>query len=362
MKSRMGGEIALAALLTLTACNTTSETTTDGGSSVQPADTATADTGVSTPDAVAAPDTTAGDIGAVDAVADALVVADVTDVSSGDADVSSGDLDVPIGDADASSGDFDVPSGDADVSSGDTGPDTKTGNPPECPDEAPAWGSQVDCAPLGLVCTYPAYGCADGAKPDNTWTCTAQGFLAYEQPFHHCSLLFNFPKHRPDAPACESAPTTPGECVVSQPGSYESTCTSQAECSEGQVCLDTVKFGSETACECFDPGCVSDAECGADEVCVCGKLATSGTSPCGGWSGKPCGNRCTAAACHTDADCGEGKVCSPSDNLCGWQIESFHCHDPATDACLSDLECETYEQCRFTEAEGWHCEGKPTCD
>lgn len=256
----------------------------------------------------------------------------------------------------------DAPSDGVEASDGDATQDTQAANPPECPPDDPAGKTSVACSTPGLECVYRAVGCPAGAKPDNRWTCTFQGFLIPTQPFHHCSIVGNSPPHRPDASACEPAPAAPVPCATSRPSSYESTCSTAAECGAGQVCLDSVKFGDKSTCECFDAGCTADADCAAGEACVCGKVATDGVSPCGSWTGKPCGNRCVPAGCRVDTDCVEGAVCSPSRDLCGWQVESFRCHDPAVDACLSDLECESYEQCRFTAEEGWHCEGPPTCD
>jgi len=256
---------------------------------------------------------------------------------------------------------------------------------PACPDIHPwltkpqSWKCDL---PDGTVCTWPAEGCEPGKKPDNVCTCvdhSGKPWFECLRPFYNClplegsevpegTLTRPAPKHREVAEVCESTlePRSNPTCTPSYPGVGDllNGCTADAECEgDGARCLDEWQGMGETLCTCHTPQCFEDADCPGTAVCNCGKTGNSPAQYCGGPSHKLCLHECLFSDCRTDADCGEAKLCSPSWDICGWQIVGYHCHDPAAAECFSNWECmgENWG-CNFEKGKGWGCEEAPMCD
>ncbi len=236
--------------------------------------------------------------------------------------------------------------------------------------------------PAGTVCTWPAEACEAGQKPDNVCTCVdhfGKLWFECERPFHNClplegsdvpggTLTRPEPMHREVAEACEFTlePRPNPTCIPSYPegGDPQSECMADAECKgDGARCLDEWQGMGETLCTCHVPECSEDTDCPNKAVCKCGKTENVLATYCEGPTGKPCLHKCLPSDCWTDADCGEGKLCSPSWDICGWQMVGYHCHDPAAVECFSKWECmgENWG-CNFEKGKGWLCQGIPMCD
>ena len=177
------------------------------------------------------------------------------------------------------------------------------------------------------------------------------------------------PPHRPVAETCvDPSPIDPTNgCLISSParGSLPEECAVNADCAEATpLCLATHDFSSFHGCVCHAVACLSDADCPQGTLCLCGEVDNTGEvqDACGGWRARPCSHRCVPAACRVDADCGPGRLCSPSYDECGWQVVSYHCHDPARDLCLTSADCVDPGTCRFSPDDGWYCEPIRPCD
>lgn len=81
-------------------------------------------------------------------------------------------------------------------------------------------------------------------------------------------------------------------------------------------------------------GCTTDADCSDGSICVCGD---------------PVGH-CAQATCTSDADCAPGFHCASHDPSQGCGSEAFACQKSA-DACLVDADCES-GLCAVDEATG----------
>ncbi len=99
--------------------------------------------------------------------------------------------------------------------------------------------------------------------------------------------------------------------------SVAETCTDDADCPDGQACLDGGLFGSDT---CVD-GCRTDDDCGSLQACN-GERACVAASTVNGWK----------EACAALADCPAGFHCDYFTQLCEEEC-SVGC-DPGSDCCL----------------------------
>jgi hypothetical protein len=101
---------------------------------------------------------------------------------------------------------------------------------------------------------------------------------------------------------------------------------------------------------CTYDTCTTDAECANGGVCMCREGASSGTNHCVGGVG----------GCRVDADCGPNGACSPSFGSCGnyGGTEGYYCHT-SSDTCVDDSECTeggTMGYCMFeTKMKKWQC-------
>lgn len=262
--------------------------------------------------------------------------------------------------------------------------DTETVVASSCPTKHPwltnpqTWECDL---PAGTVCSWAAWDCTPGQKPDNVCTCVEQfnGKLRFDckRPFHNCLPLEGMeeptgmgvrplPPHRETAEPCESTLVPRPDVVCSDnaaPWFDPPECTTDADCEgEGARCLPEWMMMGETLCTCHTPECFQDADCLGLAVCSCGKT-TASPYFCGG-PGESCLHECLPSDCRTDADCGESKFCSPSWDICGWQKVGYYCHDPEVAECLSVWDCmsEYQWQCNFVKGTGWTCQERPLCD
>ena len=240
-----------------------------------------------------------------------------------------------------------------------------------CPDDpvlVPAPISCIEGAPEGLECRYTATGCAPGERPDNVCHCESgrlicDGFLRNCLPLREDATVLSstgrpIPQHRAVAELCKDpAADVREECDIetNPPGA----CTDDADCGGafvgGGLCLASHSWGGDDACRCFPLSCLQDDECGSGSACECGAISGGGcNSPDGPLE---CSHHCVPAECRTDADC-DGGFCSPSyADCCGAFVESWACHFPGRDECLSDAECGVSRfgsYCRHEER-GWRC-------
>lgn|GEM_PF-2668726 len=253
------------------------------------------------------------------------------------------------------------------------GPDTAEANP-DCPATHPAMtpsgGGACPAALRGSTCSWPAPGCDDGAREPNRCTCTDSGWTC-DKPFLNCLPITEggqlsrgerpAPERRVALTCSDVGVTSPdATCAPKRFEDGTSTCTTNADCGTGSVCLDTHTFGAGSVCSCHTPQCSTDDDCGEGRACRCGIVTSAAI--CDGWSDMPCAHRCLPASCRTDADCSDGGICSPSPDVCGWPTVAYACHYPDRAECLTDAEC-LGDVCQYDAAEArWRCVEPPLCE
>jgi hypothetical protein len=147
--------------------------------------------------------------------------------------------------------------------------------------------------------------------------------------------------HRPEEVECdrERPPTE----FLPEPGSPESLCSTDADCTEGENGrCSPMRFGWD----CTYDLCFTDEDCDGS-VCGCGAGNSSDN------------NVCYSGGCNTDSDCAEGSWCSPSFGECGLfsGVVAYFCRTPE-DTCLNDGDCTELGSgyCMFSDSVGhWSC-------
>lgn len=146
--------------------------------------------------------------------------------------------------------------------------------------------------------------------------------------------------HRTEAKTCPSELPRDRTCVG---GGDENLCTRDEECKEkaNGFCRGPSEHGASWApsraraappslrlgCAC-DYGCASDADCSEGMICLC-------DAPAG---------RCVRSSCRSDADCDEGLLCA--EVASPYDFVSFACQK-AKDACMTDADCKSGERCEL---------------
>ena len=198
---------------------------------------------------------------------------------------------------------------------------------------APTCSSQADCTPIGKVCDTSVGVCVDCESRDDA------------------SATFICPSDY----TCSAGTCTPDSSGGGTPGDGgDDACTRAADCADGLVCnLSTGECEEciyDSQCEplgqvcnaqtgrCEDPECTSNADCTGGEVCWSNTCTTCvADSECN--SGEICGDDglCQpeggssggSTGCTSNADCTGGKIC--------W-------NDTCT-TCIADSECDSGEVC-----------------
>ncbi len=124
-----------------------------------------------------------------------------------------------------------------------------------------------------------------------------------------------------------------------EPGTVETTCTTDADCGEGKVCKSGV---CETS---SDPECMSDADCEDGKACVEGVCKPSSEEkPCAADEDCEDGNVCAEGVCKpsseekpcaADEDCEDGKAC----------VEGVCKPSSEEKTCAADEDCEDGNVC-----------------
>jgi hypothetical protein len=154
-----------------------------------------------------------------------------------------------------------------------------------------------------------------------------------------------------DLECTEDADCDEGEICVDNECVVDLECTEDADCDEGEVCVDN---------ECVvEVGCTEDADCDEGEICVNNMcvIALECTEDADCDEGEICvDNMCVVdLECTEDADCDEGEVCV--DNMCVVDLE-----------CTEDADCDEGEACVDNECvavvdpcEGVDCNDNNDC-
>jgi len=165
-------------------------------------------------------------------------------------------------------------------------------------------------------------------------------------------------RHRADHVACGMNPTpTAATCTpVGAQGTADSTCTLDAQCTEGANgrCVQYSIVETDIRCRCTYTQCQTDQDCRSGGACRCG-----GSEP-NAW-----GNTCLEGNCQVDADCGPGGFCSPTrardtpraqaDRPTA--IVGTFCHT-SDDDCVNDEDCPPsgFGLCAYTQTQHrWTC-------
>jgi hypothetical protein len=165
-------------------------------------------------------------------------------------------------------------------------------------------------------------------------------------------------RHRPNDSGCATPPAT-GNCSSAgyeEPdGSSAFPCRTDGQCTQGtNGPCNTAAPIPIMGCRCDYDTCTGDADCPAGQLCVC-----HGSAEAFGF-----GNTCMPGNCRVDGDCGPHGYCSPSAETenCG-SVVGYFWHT-AADACVNDSDCsETITTaCMWSTADGrWECQSAPGC-
>ena len=160
--------------------------------------------------------------------------------------------------------------------------------------------------------------------------------------------------NREAAVACSGDPlATVPACLED----YGGDCTTDDECSDGDVCGQALSGWADCACL---PVCGSDADCGTDEACVCALTPIpSGEHGMDVYAART--DVCVTAQCRSDADCESGE-CGALIGPCGDAVLGFYCRTK-DDECRGNYECGNIGWCGPPDGGGkWTCSSLGNCD
>jgi Cys-rich repeat protein len=181
--------------------------------------------------------------------------------------------------------------------------------PAQPPSRTPCDNGQT-CA-AGQVCTNLGCAIPCGADADcpRGWICRGTGG---------------------DAGASRGFCASPTEPVPMPP-----SCTSNAQCAAGNVCIDGTCRVSST------PACTNDTQCTSGQICVSGRC-TPRENTCTFNNQCGAGRLCVNNECRVG--CG-GSVTCPTGQECVTTTSGSYCRDQTTAACMRDTDCGAGRRC-----------------
>lgn len=161
--------------------------------------------------------------------------------------------------------------------------------------------------------------------------------------------------HRPEPGTC---PIPEGDGLGAGGQPPLSGCAVDADCQDkpnGRCIVDNPLPEVSTAVYCVYT-CSTDADCAEGQVCSCESSWVSNAT------GEPIvAGICRPGTCGSDGDCAPGSLCiSPVDSFCGVPRPSqFHCQTPA-DECAGPEDCLGGAYCTW-QVDHFACVGRPAC-
>lgn len=199
----------------------------------------------------------------------------------------------------------------------------------------------------------PSSACRDSSTCDRGFACTTQGQCdridctsdADCIEGEACLQADRFGQYAPSVPGfCTATECSEGRGGISCPdgqacigglcyvgGGGPATCACNTDCPAGQACLGGT-------CAAPAATCASDCECAVGSVCTDGSCTPAGTL-CGGevcGAGETCvADVCTPSTTDCNPPCGPGQTCNTSTGTCeGGGADDFLC-----DTCTNDSDC-----------------------
>lgn len=203
-------------------------------------------------------------------------------------------------------------------------------------------GTQIDSSEeaADLFTEVTNHACPEQASEVSfveEWDCQAEGTFtdvdmsgATSADFEECAELFTDLAATSAESNCQQQSFSEGGESVAQSYTSSSECTSDSDCSGGQVCMTSNDGSGEGLCVTPPSSCTSDTDCVAD--------CPEGVTSCACESHPIYGNICVQEfSCTSDSQCPQGSTCNTGTGKCEFQQQSG-CTDAPT--------CTTTEECQ----------------